>query len=391
MRDGISRYVLAETGWDISRDEGFREANVVFSRMSQKLKVCGKAKVVHHEEIEPEDILKLYSGFDISTPSGLLEKVWFDLVLQLCRRGRENLRQMTKSTFAVSRDAAGRRFIYEVEDEADKNHSSSDNNFDTIGEGYLYEVSGHPLCPVTTFELYISKLHPLQEALWQKPRLSVPDSSSAYWYCNVPMGDKALGKMMSEMSGKYGLPKRYTNHCVRVTSLQILDDEQIPGRHIIRVSGHRSEGSIKSHARKLSSSRKRAISNTFSRATGVLAANNASPSKKTTKNNQPAQPKVFSPKNVRSREQQFQVIPVSPLSSLENYFELGNYNIDSSLSSSQTSKFLEAIEEAEANMNLSASMAANGASSLPYTPAVQFTPNFTGCNTVNFPFHYHQH
>ena len=298
---------------------------------------------------------------------------------------------MTKSTFAVSRDATGRRFVYEVEDEADKNHSSSDNNFDTIGEGYLYEVSGHPLCPVTTFELYISKLHPLQEALWQKPRLSVPDNSSAYWYCNVPMGDKALGKMMSEMSGKYGLSKRYTNHCVRVTSLQILDDEQIPERHIIRVSGHKSEASIKSYARKLSSSRKHAISDTFSRATGVLAATSASPSKKTTKNNQPAQPKVFSPKNVRSREQQFQVISVSPLSSLENYFELGNYNIDSSLSSSQTSKFLEAVEEAEGNVNLSASMVANGASFLPYTPAVQFTPNFTGCNTANFHFHYHQH
>ena len=74
MRYGISRYVLAETGWDIIKDEEFREANVVFCRMSQKLKECGKAKVEHHEEIEPEDILKLYSGFDISIPSGLLER-----------------------------------------------------------------------------------------------------------------------------------------------------------------------------------------------------------------------------------------------------------------------------------------------------------------------------
>ena len=112
---------------------------------------------------------------------------------------------MTKSTFAVSRDATGRRFVSEVEDEADKNHSSSDNNFDTIGEGCLYEVPGHPLCPVTTFELYISKLHLPQEALCQKPRLFVPNKSSAYWSCNAPMGDKALGKMMSDMSAIYGL------------------------------------------------------------------------------------------------------------------------------------------------------------------------------------------
>ena len=83
-------------------------------------------KKERHEKIGPEDILKLYNGFDISAPSGLLENVWFDLVLQLCRGDRENLRQMTKSTFAVSKDATGRRSGYEVEDEADKNHSSID-------------------------------------------------------------------------------------------------------------------------------------------------------------------------------------------------------------------------------------------------------------------------
>ena len=193
------------------------------------------------------------------------------------------------------------------------------------------------------------------------------------------------------MSAKYVLSERYTNHCVGVTSLQILDDEQTLGRHVMRVSGHKSEGSIKCYVRKLSSSRKRATSDTFIRATGILAANNASPSKKTTKNNQAAQPKVFSPKHVSSREQQFQVIPVSPLSSLENYFEVGNYDIASSLSSSKTSNFLEAVEDSETNMNLSTNMAAYGARFLPYTPAVLVTPNFTGCNTVNFHFHYHPH
>ena len=156
----------------------------------------------------------------------------------------------------------------------------------------------------------------------------------------------------------------------------------------MRVSGHKSEASIKSYARKLSPARKCSTSDTFSRATGILAANNASPSKKTTKSSQAAQLKVFSPKHISSREQQFQVIPVLPLSSLENYFEVGNYDIDSSLSSSKTSKFLEAVEEAETNMNLSTNMAANGAR---YTLAVQFTPNFTGFSTVNFHFHYHPH
>ena len=28
----------------------------------------------HHDEIEPEDLLKLYGSFDVTTPTGLQEK-----------------------------------------------------------------------------------------------------------------------------------------------------------------------------------------------------------------------------------------------------------------------------------------------------------------------------
>ena len=53
---------------------------------------------------------------------------------------------------------------------------------------------------------------------------------------------------------------RYTNHSIRVTSLQALEDKNIEGRYIIRVSGHKSTASVQNYARKLSSSRKRKIS-----------------------------------------------------------------------------------------------------------------------------------
>ena len=62
------------------------------------------------------------------------------------------------------------------------------------------------------------------------------------------------------MSLKYNLSQRYTNHSLRVTSLQTLDDAQ----HIIRVSGHKSVSSVENYARKLSTSRKRSISSVLS-------------------------------------------------------------------------------------------------------------------------------
>jgi hypothetical protein len=49
-------------------------------------------------------------------------KVWFDPMFFLCRRGRENLRNMTKGTYRVNQDSSGREFVYQGTDEADKNH-----------------------------------------------------------------------------------------------------------------------------------------------------------------------------------------------------------------------------------------------------------------------------
>ena len=87
--------------------------------------------------------------------------------------------------------------------------------------------------------------------------------------------------MMSYTSAKYGLSKRYANRCVLHHCKFLMSNKSREDIYVL-VSGHKSEASIKSHARKLYSSTKRAISDTFSRATGVLAANNASLSKKTT-------------------------------------------------------------------------------------------------------------
>ena len=149
----------------------------------------GVLKVENYEEIELKDLLKLYEGFDIKTADELKDKVWFDLCLQLCRRGRENVRTMTKLKFAVGVDATGREFVDMPVDEADNNDSFSNNPFDTPGEGALYAVPGHPLCPVATFKKYKSLLKPMENALWQRPKLHVTEND-AVWYCNSPPGDR---------------------------------------------------------------------------------------------------------------------------------------------------------------------------------------------------------
>ena len=52
------------------------------------------------------------------------------------------------------------------------------------------------------------------------------------WFCSVPVSERTLGNMMPNLSVKYNLSKQYTNHCVRVTIIQILDDSNYEGTDV---------------------------------------------------------------------------------------------------------------------------------------------------------------
>ena len=260
IRFSLQRYFLEFAKIDILGHD-FAEANTVFENTLRLIKANGKGETNHHPEIEPEDLTKLFNMLNINNPTGLQEIVWFNTMFFFIRRGRENVRAMTKHSFAIGNDGKG-EYIYQVEGELDKNHDINDKPFDTVGEGRIY-ANYSPKCPVMCFKKYISKLNPDIDCLWQRPKQNVSEHD-IIWYCKVPHGEKHLGSMLSSMSLKYKLSQRYTNHSLRVTSVQALDDAKIEGRHIIRVSGHKSVRSVENYARKLSTSRKRTISSILS-------------------------------------------------------------------------------------------------------------------------------
>ena len=144
-------------------------------------------------------------------------------------------------------DTGGKKFVYQVNDELDKNHRGNDQPDDSPGEGSMYERPNSPYCLVKTFELYLSKLNPALSCLWERPRAR-ENFSETYevWYCNVPLGEITLGNFMSSISKQLKLSENYTNHCIRTTAVSFLDECNFEARHVMRVSGHKSESSIRS-------------------------------------------------------------------------------------------------------------------------------------------------
>lgn len=97
-------------------------------------------------------------------------------------------------------------------------------------------------------------------------------SSHLTMMCGMQMhlvGKNSLPSLMSDISNIGKLSKVYRNHSVRATSITVLNVAVISGCHIMKVSGHKFETSLKSYSHFIiSDGKKREISETLSNAFG---------------------------------------------------------------------------------------------------------------------------
>ena len=119
------------------------------------------------------------------------------------------------------------------------------------------------MCSVQMFRLYTSKLNPNFPWLWQRPKQGRLHYTDAIWYDKVKVGHDKLERFMKYLSEEAGLSQTYTNHCIRHTAMSTLDSAGFEARHIMAISGHKSENSIKKYARQCSDEKKRHMESTL--------------------------------------------------------------------------------------------------------------------------------
>jgi len=211
--------------------------------------------------INKDDIKKLYESglFNLTQPETLQNKVFFEIMLFFCRRGRQNLRELKKEDFSICTDSSGVRFVCKVKEELTKNRRENDE----AQESQTMFETGGPFCPVLSFEKYLSRLNPKNEYLFQRPKKAV-DERDEVWCDNMVVGQRTLGDKMKKLSIEAKLSCVYTNHSIRATTITILDECGYEARHIMALSGHRSESNIRSYASQTSLSTKRKTSETLS-------------------------------------------------------------------------------------------------------------------------------
>lgn len=138
-----------------------------------------------------------------------------------------------------------------------RNHDASSLKSKKIVQ--LLYISDILLCPVALYRLYTSKLNPQVKYFWQRPKSGKRHYNDPVWYDRIRVGHEPLENFMAQLSMDANLSKRYTNHSIRSTVMNILGDE-FSDRKVIAWSGHKSENTVKQYARKLPSKTKREMS-----------------------------------------------------------------------------------------------------------------------------------
>jgi hypothetical protein len=125
---------------------------------------------------------------------------------------------------------------------------------------FIFFISDDETCPVRTFCRYKSKLNKNCAFLFQRPKSNTVGDC---WYDSVPVGHNTLGNMMQSISKDCQLSKIYTNHSLRATTVHLLDVARFPDRHIMSVTGHKAESSLKTYTGYTDSKTKQKMFNTL--------------------------------------------------------------------------------------------------------------------------------
>lgn len=190
-----------------------------------------------------------------------------------------------------------------------------------------------PICPIEVFTLYVDKLNPNNTNLWQRPKTIIQDPTGP-WFDNAPVGVHTLDNFMKKLSVNAGLSTKYTNHSIRSTVITAWDNSNIEARHIIGISGHKSEETIKCYSKRCPTKKKREMADIISEKLG-------NPPKKCKPNAKDQNPD--DPPNEGSS--------AVPMLSNANFDFEDWVPIDNNKADFELSQIIEAIEKENANVN----------------------------------------
>ena len=115
----------------------------------------------------------------------------------------------------------------------------------------MYAVVDSEKCTVRNLKLLLNKTDPTATSLFNhcsKDALISPDEESI-WYTTKPVKQYQFSRFMSDISKNSKYSKSYTAHCLCATAIQGMSNAGFQLRHIMYMSGHKNESTVRNYNR----------------------------------------------------------------------------------------------------------------------------------------------
>jgi hypothetical protein len=230
----------------------FQQSNKAFAGQLRTNKKDNLDQSRPRPSISKEDLHKLYAEYFNDkwqvNNTILLQKIYFEIVYYLCRRGCEGLESLKISDLDVQLTTDGRRFLVSKINQTTKRYQGDDvsGRHGSQEPNIILENTEDQNCPVKSFLFYKGKVETNEcKALFQRanPKMYRPEFDK--WYQNKPVGKNTIAKFMPTISIQASLSQSYTNHCIRNTSLTAMHRAGFSLHEISCFSKHKNIQSLK--------------------------------------------------------------------------------------------------------------------------------------------------
>lgn len=269
MRAAINRYFQDNNiEVDIVNDTKFKSCNRVLNGYMKNMTHTGVARPTkHYQQITVADLQKINEYFKSNvsiSPIALRHCVWYILSFQFVSRGLEFHNQLSINSLDFNVDDNGLEYVTLTHQTQEKNFQGGLYSDDFHRDKRMYATGGD-LCPVKMLKLLISRTSPDSQSLFNSmtnEALKFPQLCNI-WYKNSPIQKRSFSGFMPDISSNAHCSHKYTAHCLRATAITGMSDAGFEARHIMYMSGHRNEASLRSYNRNPSQLQKKDLSHTL--------------------------------------------------------------------------------------------------------------------------------
>ena len=265
MRAAINRHLKdINRDIDIVRDKPFTKANDLLNAKLKFMTKSGMSRPTQHKKIiSQNDMMKINSYLsNVNDPQILQYNVWYSLAIHFVSRGLEFHHQLNLNSFVFESDDSGREYVTLSHETCQKNVQGGLGDYEAVADKRMY-ATGDDHCPVASLRNFLGHCDPTAPALFCRIKQN-PLQSLGIWYTCKPLSKRMFSKFMSNICEQAQCSTSYTAHSLRATAIQQLSNAGLETRHIMLMSGHRNEASVRSYSRDCSVEQKRHISDILS-------------------------------------------------------------------------------------------------------------------------------